>query len=429
MLIKEFLLDNRKSERDSYIWNMFGSMLMAFQSVIMLMILTRTVGLAEAGIFTIANANANLFVTIGKYGMRYFQVSDVKNQFLFVDYRMARIITSIIMLIVSGVFVIYSMTRNGYTLRKSLIIFLMCLFKVVDVIEDVYHGLYQKENRLDIAAKAMSLRLIVTIIVFGASVIISKNLLLSLIVSTILTGILFIILTGLTYGEFHVAKEKLQKENVVLLLKICFPLFAGTFLSFYIGNVPKYAIDSVLNDELQACYGFISMPVFVIGLLNGFIFNPMLYNMSILWNEGKRKRFVIKTLLQIGIILVITAICLIGAYLIGIPILSALYNTDLSSYRSELLILLLGGGFLGISGLLNTVITIIRFQDSLMWGYTVVAALALLFSRQIVEKYEMIGASILYTVLMGILCVVFLIFFLIGIYKCKLCRKPISCSE
>lgn len=429
MLIKEFLLDNRKSERDSYIWNMFGSMLMAFQSVIMLMILTRTVGLAEAGIFTIANANANLFVTIGKYGMRYFQVSDVKNQFLFVDYRMARIITSIIMLIVSGVFVIYSMTRNGYTLRKSLIIFLMCLFKVVDVIEDVYHGLYQKENRLDIASKAMSLRLIVTIIVFGASVIISKNLLLSLIVSTILTGILFIILTGLTYGEFHVAKEKLQKENVVLLLKICFPLFAGTFLSFYIGNVPKYAIDSVLNDELQACYGFISMPVFVIGLLNGFIFNPMLYNMSILWNEEKRKRFVIKTLLQIGIILVITAICLIGAYLIGIPILSALYNTDLSSYRSELLILLLGGGFLGISGLLNTVITIIRFQDSLMWGYTVVAALALLFSRQIVEKYEMIGASILYTVLMGILCVVFLIFFLIGIYKCKLCRKPISCSE
>lgn len=429
MLIKEFLLDNRKSERDSYIWNMFGSMLMAFQSVIMLMILTRTVGLAEAGIFTIANANANLFVTIGKYGMRYFQVSDVKNQFLFVDYRTARIITSIIMLIVSGVFVIYSMTRNGYTLRKSLIIFLMCLFKVVDVIEDVYHGLYQKENRLDIAAKAMSLRLIVTIIVFGASVIISKNLLLSLIVSTILTGILFIILTGLTYGEFHVAKEKLQKENVVLLLKICFPLFAGTFLSFYIGNVPKYAIDSVLNDELQACYGFISMPVFVIGLLNGFIFNPMLYNMSILWNEEKRKRFVIKTLLQIGIILVITAICLIGAYLIGIPILSALYNTDLSSYRSELLILLLGGGFLGISGLLNTVITIIRFQDSLMWGYTVVAALALLFSRQIVEKYEMIGASILYTVLMGILCVVFLIFFLIGIYKCKLCRKPISCSE
>ena len=83
MWIKRFLLDDGKIEKDSYLWNMIGSVLMAFQSVFMLMILTRTVGLEEAGIFTIANANANLFLTIGKYGMRNFQVSDLKDQFLF----------------------------------------------------------------------------------------------------------------------------------------------------------------------------------------------------------------------------------------------------------------------------------------------------------------------------------------------------------
>ena len=60
--IKVFLLNNRELERDSYLWNMIGSMLMAFQSVIMLIILTRTVGLVESGIFTIAYANANLFL-------------------------------------------------------------------------------------------------------------------------------------------------------------------------------------------------------------------------------------------------------------------------------------------------------------------------------------------------------------------------------
>ncbi len=56
---------------------------MAFQSVFMLMILTRTVGVEEAVVFTIANANVNFFLTIGKYGMRNFQVFDLKNQFLF----------------------------------------------------------------------------------------------------------------------------------------------------------------------------------------------------------------------------------------------------------------------------------------------------------------------------------------------------------
>lgn len=76
MWIKRFLLDNRKIQKDSYLWNMIGSLLMAFQSVFMLMILTRTVGLEEAGRFTIANANVNLFLTIGKYGMCIFQVFD-----------------------------------------------------------------------------------------------------------------------------------------------------------------------------------------------------------------------------------------------------------------------------------------------------------------------------------------------------------------
>ena len=86
MKIKAFLLNDEKIERDSFIWNMAGSMLMAFQSVIMLMILTRTLGLKDAGIFTIAYANANLFLTVGKYGMRYFQISDMKGQFSFVNY-------------------------------------------------------------------------------------------------------------------------------------------------------------------------------------------------------------------------------------------------------------------------------------------------------------------------------------------------------
>ncbi len=99
MKIKAFLLKDQKIERDSFIWNMAGSMLMAFQSVIMLMILTRTLGLKDAGIFTIAYANANLFLTVGKYGMRYFQISDMKGQFSFVNYQMSRVVSSLAMMV------------------------------------------------------------------------------------------------------------------------------------------------------------------------------------------------------------------------------------------------------------------------------------------------------------------------------------------
>lgn len=408
MRVKRFLLNTEHIERDSYIWNMTGSILVAFQSVIMLMILTRTLGLKEAGIFTIAYADANLFLTIGKYGMRNFQVSDVKKQFSFGEYWVSRVITSASMVIVSLGYVLYVHNTSEYTMEKSLVIIWMCLFKVIDAMEDIYHGHYQNENRLDMAGKALTIRMGTTIFTFGLCLILLHNLLISLIIATVISALLLVVFIVWISEIFPLRKEVIEWKNIKLLLKVCAPLFISSFFSFYIGNAPKYAIDVMLTDELQACYGFIAMPVFVIELLNGFIFNPMLHKMSILWSEGKIKEFVHKIICQGGIIALITAVCMIGAYFLGIPVLSWLYNTNLSEYKSELLILLLGGGFLGLAGLLNIINTIIRRQKSLMWGYAVIALVAYIFSKRVVAKYEMFGAAMLYMMLMGILCLVFL---------------------
>lgn len=418
-IVKRFLLDDKNIERDSFLWNMIGSMLMAFQSVIMLMILTRVLGLVDAGIFTIAFANANLFLNIGKYGMRYFQVSDINRQFSFSEYKTSRMITVIAMLVASIGYTVYAAFINAYSIEKTQIIIWMCLFKTVDAFEDIYHGYYQQENRLDIASKCLTLRMSITIIVFSLGLIILKNQLLALIISTILTTCLFLLFTKWTIKDFHIPIIKPNFKNVILLLRLCFPLFAGAFLSFYIGNAPKYAIDTNLSDSLQACYGFIAMPVFVIGLLNSFIFNPLLYQMTQLWKSRKMKSFVIQAFRQSCQVGVITLVCIIGAYFLGIPVLSWLYNTDLTPYKIELLVLLLGGGFLGLSGLLNAFITIIRCQKRIMWGYVFIAILAFLFSNRIVEKYEMIGAAVLYTTLMGGVCIIFIFIFIYGVIKNK----------
>lgn len=419
MYIKKFLITSNNITRDSFIWNMIGSMLNAFQSVIMLMILTRTGSLLEAGIYTIAYANANLFLMIGKYGMRNFQVSDVKEQFSFAEYRISRYLTTIIMLLVSIGYTIYASKTNDYTANKSMCIIWMCLFKLVDSIEDAYHGLYQQKGRLDIAGKCMTIRMIMTILIFSLSVIFLKSLLPALIISTIATAIIFIIFTAFTYGEFKCSHENTCKDKIWLLLKVCFPLFLGSFLAFYIGNAPKYAIDSTLNDELQACYGFIAMPVFVIGLLNNFIFNPIITKMSFMWNEKDFKSFKKLFLTQIIIIIAITAVCEAGAYLIGIPVLSLMYNTNLVPYKTELLILLLGGGFLALSGLFVTIITIMRMQKTLLFGYGTVAILAYIASPIIVKQYAMTGAAVLYLFLMIFLCILFIIPLLYGIKKSK----------
>lgn len=414
--MKSFMLNTSNVERDSFIWNMAGSLLMAFQSVIFLMILTRTVGLVVSGIFTIAYANANLFLNIGKYGMRNYQVSDVKNEFSFQEYLESRWLTTIIMLVISVLYVVYTAWVNRYSLEKSWIIIWMSMFKIADSMEDVYFGEYQKRGRLDVASKAMTLRMLFTIAIFSVVVFITKDLLITLIVSTCISSMLAILFIKWTYPVFK-DEVPARRGNVRKLLKYCFPVFLSSFLAFYIGNAPKYAIDTQLTDELQACYGFIAMPVFVIGLLNGFVFNPILYRLSCLWNDGEVQRFLRKIAIQVLIVFAITFVCIAGAYIWGVPVLSLLYNTDLSPYKSELLVLLLGGGFLGLSGVLSTVITIIRYQKALIAGYGVVSIIAFCFSDIIVRRYEMMGAATLYTILMAMLCICFLFIIIIGLKR------------
>ena len=198
------------------------------------------------------------------------------------------------MFLVSVVYVVVASISKDYSFEKAMVIFWMCLFKIPDVIEDVYFGDYQKKGRLDVGSKAITIRMVITLLLFGGILIIWKDLLLALVISTIVTFIIMIIFIKMTITNFKESCKRSWK-NVLLLLKQCFPLAAGAFLSFYIGNAPKYAIDSLLSDELQACYGFIAMPVFVIGLLNSFIFNPMLYKISKLWNEKKVKDFLMIT--------------------------------------------------------------------------------------------------------------------------------------
>ncbi len=415
-MLKQFFISSKNPERESYIWNLIGSTLNAFQSVIMLVIITRVTSLNDAGIFSIAYANSVLLLNIGKYGMRNYQVSDYKSVFSFSEYKNSRIITSLSMLIVSALYVLIAAKINDYSVNKSLIIFVMCIYKTIDALEDVYHGLYQKNNRLDIAGKAMSFRMAVTLIVFGASIIISKSLLVSLSLTTLISGLICMYTIIITYDKFKQDK-KASGDNITKLLKICFPLFLSLFLSFYINNAPKYAIDSLLNDELQACYGFIVMPVFIIELLNGFIFNPIIYRLTNEWNTNKIKAFKKAIAKQTVIIFLITALCEAAAYIAGIPVLSFLYNTDLSQYKSDLLILLLAGGGLALAGFFVTILTIMRKQKFILFAYGFVAIAALILSGPVVKNYSITGASFLYLFLMLLLSLFFIPAILLFVHR------------
>jgi O-antigen/teichoic acid export membrane protein len=296
----------------------------------------------------------------------------------------------------------------------------MCAWKAVDAVEDVYCSLYQQKGRLDVAGKLMTVRLVGSLVFFTALLLLTRSLLISLVASTLLSLVLFVLLNLVCRKICPTEiREKGNNTQVFHLLGGCFSLFLIGFLSYYITNAPKYSIDALLSEEIQAYYGFISMPVFVIGLLGNYLFNPLIQPMSEHWAKGETAWVTKKLIRQTVVVLGITVICLGGAYLLGIPVLSLLYGADLSGCRDELLVLLAGGGLLALSNQLMTVIVILRRQTFLIIGYGICAVLALVLSTPIVSRASMMGAAILELILMLCLCIIFAILFVVELHRVK----------
>ena len=71
--LKKFFINSDNIVRDSYLWNVLSASIYAMQSAIVLIVITHTVGLEDAGVFSIAYAIASLMYYIGEYGVRKYQ--------------------------------------------------------------------------------------------------------------------------------------------------------------------------------------------------------------------------------------------------------------------------------------------------------------------------------------------------------------------
>ena len=154
-----------RREADSFIWNSVGGILNAGQSVVILMVITRTIGISAAGIFSIAYATGNLFMNVGNYGVRNYQISDLSEKYSFHDYLIHRFMTIIIMLILSILYCVYGLIKGGYSTTKASVVFLTCVLKALDAFEEVFEGRMQQKGRLDSAGKMMTVRIL--IVLFG----------------------------------------------------------------------------------------------------------------------------------------------------------------------------------------------------------------------------------------------------------------------
>lgn len=412
-VIKKRVIGKSPTEQLNFLWNMIGSAIYALSSMILSLLVIKIVGAEQGGVFSIALTLSQMLVYIAYFETRNFQITDSKDEFRFSEYHATKIVLCFLMLLASLAYILI----KGYDLEKAIIIMLVCLSRLFDGYADVYEAQFQKDGRLDLAGKSLTYRTSLFVISLLVSLLITKNLLWALVIADVIAviGILLFdvvvmyILKGITC-TWNIGKIK-------QIIVACFPLFIGMFCWSYILSASRIAIDGNMSSEYQSYYQVIFMPVSVVNLFAGFVFRPMLPKLAMDYNAKRYKRFI--GLIGKGIvgILVITVVCMFGAWLLGIPVLSMLSGCDLSPYKGVLLFLIFAGGFNAVAVTMYYMLTIMRYNKGILMGYVCAAIFALIISEPMVIKYGIMGAATSYFIVVIMLCLLFSIF---------ICRRMIG---
>ena len=190
-----------------FIWNTIGSFISALLNAIILAFCTRINGIEIAGIFAISYASMCILNSIGDFGLRIYQSTDVERKSNFSEYLVARIVAQVLMYVIGIVFVCI----KGYTHEKLFILLLLLAFRIIENLSDSYQAEFQLNGRLELGGKSIVYRNVLGLLAFFALDILTKNILIALIGLVIAQFIVFILYDLRLIKQFTKTTLKVDK--------------------------------------------------------------------------------------------------------------------------------------------------------------------------------------------------------------------------
>ena len=423
----EEALESRGQLGRDYLWNTAASLMSSLAVVIMGVAIMRSgatdsFARAQYGLFTLALAIGQQYQTVGLYEVRTFHVTDVRRRFDFGTYLSTRLLTCLVMVGLIAYHSWNASTKDPYP--AFTVIAAMALLRIFDAFEDVYYSEFQRAGRLDIAGKACFLRIFTTTFLWSGLYWFTQDLLTSTLITFAVTCVVLVVAYGLPARGVFPLLPSFNLRGIAGILWECLPLFLAAFLNQYLANAPRFAIHAALGDEELGVFAIIYMPAVAINMLSLFVFRPLLTRMALRWAEGKRDEFF--AIVRKGLLTTAGAFVIVAAvtYVIGSPLLTLVFGTDVSGYVAELMVLVLAGALNAASVILYYALATMRRLHAVLAVFAVTGATAYLIAPALTQSYAMMGASLAYAATMGLLALLFTVVMLIPTRRAPVGTEP-----
>ena len=394
-------------KKKQFIWNMLGSGIYSLATVIFVMLAKRLVGEEAGAKFYMAFTTGQMLLTIGYFEIRPFQVTDVKHQYEAREYFGFRMLSSAAMLVsavVVGLVYVVNKKADG---AGFMLIMTMCLLKMFDGVADVFEGEFQRHDRIDISGMSMAFRTIAIMAAFSVTAWLTRNIYAASAVAAA-AGLAGVAVVALVWNRgFERLSISFDVEKMKSLFNSTILLFIGSAMCMWLWNGTKYVVEWSLTDRDTLAYGIVFMPTMVINLGSSFVFKPMLTTLARHYENGDNKKFARLVAVLVAIAVGITGVTLAAGAWLGIPVLSWLYDIELTPYKPVMLVLIAAGGFNAVSILFYYALTVMRLQKEIFAGYTVTFVVSVILPIVMVNGMGIAGAGIAYLIVMLLLTILF----------------------
>lgn len=406
---------SRLSLKKNIIWNSSGSFIYLFFQWLINYLVTTLLGFENAGIFSLAISVSSIAYAFSIYGVRGYQVSDISRKYSDKSYITARVITCLLSIVGCLIFLLF----YGYSTYTTLCIIAYLIFKMSEAYVDVYHGIIQRGMRMDFIGKSFILRGIVSNFLFIGSMILTKNLLLSI---AILAASSFILVFIYDRNKVAIFYEKTNDTSFKIILNLlieCLPLAVYTLLSNLVMAIPRINLESIKGSEILGIYASVAIPAAIIQVLSGYIFAPML---TIFAEHIDKRNFnlfnklLFKTIFLISI-LSITVI--IGGAILGDFGLKLLFGAKINNYVYLFVPILFISSLTAMSWFIGLMLTVIREFKGLIIASVAAVTICFLGSSWAIKMFGINGTSFILLFALSIQIIIMSIFMTIKIKKLK----------
>jgi O-antigen/teichoic acid export membrane protein len=234
--------------RQNVAWMMAAQGVYALCQWAKLVVLARLGGPEIVGVFALALALATPIMMFSGLQMRQVLVADAAGTYPFKSYRTVRTWA-----VTLGCIALLAITLlAGYRGHAAAVIVVIGLAKAFESMSDVFYGLEQRHERLDLVAQSIMLRGAVSLVALALAYGASHDLLFGAMAMAAASGLVWLLFDRTVSRPWRNASDAQHRDGNRRLLKLALiglPLGVTMLLVSLNVNVPRYFIEEVLSRE------------------------------------------------------------------------------------------------------------------------------------------------------------------------------------